>query len=333
VLQTVFHQHTGTDSAALQRWQNAQAKLNRVITKPVGNHLVEMLTLPIQKILPGNTTEPAPPGVTWPGACYTRFMQIDHPQVLRLAAFNDNYIWLIHQHGLAAVVDPGDAQVVEDALEKHSLRLAAILITHHHADHVGGLLALKTRHQVTVYGPPDEGIQGIDVALQAGHRHTLAALDWSFVVMRVPGHTAGHVALAGDPLGSVPEPVLFCGDTLFAAGCGRLFEGTPAQMFDSLQRLGELPQSTLVYCAHEYTQGNLIFAHAALPGHEAIEERLGEVIEARSQGLATIPSTIALERATNPFLLARNVEQFALLRRAKDSYRPGASLEPIALTA
>jgi hydroxyacylglutathione hydrolase len=193
-------------------------------------------------------------------------------------------------------------------------------------------MALKTRHQVPVYGPPDEGIQGIDIALRAAQRHRLAELDWSFEVMHVPGHTAGHLALAGEPLGGSSEPLLFCGDTLFAAGCGRLFEGTPAQMFDSLQRLGELPPSTLVYCAHEYTQSNLIFAHAALPGHRAIETRLSDVIEARGQGQATIPSTIALERATNPFLLARNVEQFASLRHAKDTYRPGANLEPIALT-
>ncbi len=193
-------------------------------------------------------------------------------------------------------------------------------------------MALKTRHQAPVYGPPDEGIQGIDIGLHAGERHTLTALNWSFAVMHVPGHTAGHLALAGEPLGETPEPLLFCGDTLFAGGCGRLFEGTPAQMFNSLQRLSELPESALVFCAHEYTQSNLIFAHAALPGHEAVEARLSEVIEARSQGLATIPSTIALERATNPFLLARNVEQFAKLRHAKDSYRPGDSLEPIALS-
>jgi hydroxyacylglutathione hydrolase len=258
-------------------------------------------------------------------------MQIDHPHVLRCPAFKDNYIWLIHYQGNAVVVDPGDAQVVLCALQAQALTLKAILITHHHADHVGGLLELKRATGATVYGPGDESIEGIDVVIGQDDTIKLADLNWSLKVLHVPGHTRGHLALFGAPLGDWPQNLLFCGDTLFAAGCGRLFEGTAAQMWHSLNQLKALPQDTLIYCAHEYTQANLEFAMAAIPQSQDIKIRTQNTAHKRALGQASVPSTIALERATNPYFLASSLAQFAALRQAKDSYRPGQSLDPALL--
>jgi hydroxyacylglutathione hydrolase len=244
-----------------------------------------------------------------------------------IAAFADNYIWAItdDQQRLAAVVDPGDAAPVLDFLQRHQLELAAILITHHHADHAGGVAALKAASQgvsapqgLRVYGPAAEAIPGITDPLREGDSVVLGELDCAFQVIEVPGHTRGHIAFFGQ---HQHAPVLFCGDTLFAAGCGRLFEGSAEQMWASLQKLAALPEQTAVYCAHEYTLANLRFASVAFPHRREIANRLTHVKLLRDQGRITLPSTIALERSTNPFLLCSSAQAFADLRQQKDSFR------------
>nr|WP_281459165.1 hydroxyacylglutathione hydrolase [Pseudomonas sp. P13] len=217
-------------------------------------------------------------------------------QISALPAFTDNYIWLLQDHATqrCAVVDPGDATPVQAWLDAHpGWVLSDILITHHHHDHVGGVQALKNATHATVYGPASENIPVRDVALQDNDQ--LSVLGWDFDVYAVPGHTLGHIAYYHHGL-------LFCGDTLFAAGCGRLFEGTPAQMHQSLSRLASLPEDTLVYCTHEYTLSNLRFAAAVEPGNPDIAARLEKVSQQRNAGVMTLPSTLALEKLTNPFL-------------------------------
>uniref|UniRef100_UPI0025877AA6 hydroxyacylglutathione hydrolase n=1 Tax=uncultured Massilia sp. TaxID=169973 RepID=UPI0025877AA6 len=177
--------------------------------------------------------------------------------VLTVPAFNDNYLWVIHDGVNAAVVDPGDAGPVRDALRAHGLTLSCILLTHHHADHIGGVAALLSEWAVPVYGPRNDGIRFVTHALDEGARVRVDGLDLELEVLEVPGHTLGHIAYVRVTPG---EHWLFCGDTLFAGGCGRLFEGTPQQMADSLGKLAALPDDTLVYCAHEYTVSNLTFA-------------------------------------------------------------------------
>lgn len=215
-----------------------------------------------------------------------------------LSAFSDNYIWLLQdaQHRRVAVIDPGDAAPVQAWLRAHAgWTLSDILITHHHNDHVGGVEQLRRETGARVYGPASETIPGRDQALADGDR--IEVLGLALEVVDVPGHTLGHIAFYQ------PEHHwLFCGDTLFAAGCGRLFEGTPAQMHQSLQRLAALPDTTLIYCAHEYTLSNLRFAHAVEPANQAIAGRLQQVSKWREQGRISLPSALALERATNPFL-------------------------------
>jgi hydroxyacylglutathione hydrolase len=201
--------------------------------------------------------------------------------VTRLPAFEDNYFWLVHGQGAAsrkvAVVDPGDAGRVLDALAAEGLELAVILVTHHHADHIGGVAALADRFHVPVYGPAGEAIPGRTVALVEGDEVVLPALGLRFRVFDVPGHTAGHIAYYG-------HGALFCGDTLFSGGCGRLFEGTAAQMLASLDKLAGLPPGTRVYCAHEYTAANLRFAAAVEPGNPALAEYQGVVTALRARG-------------------------------------------------
>ncbi|MHA6196264.1 hydroxyacylglutathione hydrolase [Pseudomonas wadenswilerensis] len=221
-------------------------------------------------------------------------------QVEALPAFNDNYIWLLQDPASrrCAVVDPGDAAPVLAWLEKHAdWRLEDILITHHHHDHVGGVEALKAATGARVSGPANERIPARDVALE--DNAVLRVLDVDFQVFTVPGHTLGHIAYFSD---QPATPLLFSGDTLFAAGCGRLFEGTPAQMHDSLQRLAVLPEATQVYCAHEYTLSNLRFACAVEPNNPHVNARFEEVTRLRADNRITLPSTIGLERLTNPFL-------------------------------
>jgi hydroxyacylglutathione hydrolase len=216
-------------------------------------------------------------------------------------AFSDNYLWLVHGPAApdrVAVVDPGDAAPVQTALEARGLTLAAILVTHHHPDHVGGVEALRARWQVPVYGPSREHIPGRTSALSGGDDVELADLGLSFAVLDVPGHTAGHIAYAG-------HGAVFCGDTLFSGGCGRLFEGTPAQMLDSLDRLAALSPDTRVYCAHEYTASNLKFALAVEPGNRELAAHADRVRELRAGGVPTVPTTVGLERRINPFLRTR----------------------------
>jgi hydroxyacylglutathione hydrolase len=219
--------------------------------------------------------------------------------VLTVPAFNDNYLWVIHDGVHAAVVDPGDAGPVREALDQHHLTLTAILLTHHHADHIGGVPALLAQADVPVYGPRRDGIEGITQGLGEGDRVKVAGLDLEFEVLDVPGHTRGHIAYVRSSPGA---HWLFCGDTLFGGGCGRLFEGTPAQMADSLAKLAALPDDTLVYCAHEYTIANLRFALAVEPDNQALALRMKDASEKRGTRLPTVPSNIGLERGTNPFL-------------------------------
>lgn len=212
-----------------------------------------------------------------------------------IPAFEDNYIWALRRGGALAVVDPGEAAPVLRHLAATGDRLCAILVTHRHGDHVGGIAEILARHPVPVYGPALEAAEVVTHPLGDGARVTLPELGATFEVLHVPGHTLGHVAYYR--LGE-----LFCGDTLFGAGCGRIFEGTPAQMHASLARLAALPPDTRVYCAHEYTQSCLRFAATVEPGNAAIAARAEHVARLRAAGLPSVPSTLAEELETNPFL-------------------------------
>ena len=254
--------------------------------------------------------------------------------VLAIPAFADNYLWLIHDGVHAVAVDPGDAAPILAALDTHKLSLTAILLTHHHADHVGGVASLLQHAKVPVFGPRHEAIAGITNALEEGDTATITEMGLTLSVLDVPGHTSGHIAYVASKQGW-----LFCGDTLFAGGCGRLFEGTPAQMAASLAKLAALPDATEVYCAHEYTLSNLRFAHEVEPDNKALNARIRTEQAKRDQGMPTVPSTIGLEKATNPFLrydqpaiinrlisthriaLEEPIATFAALREWKNSYR------------
>jgi len=223
------------------------------------------------------------------------------PEIIPIPAFADNYIWLIREGSHAAVVDPGDAAPVLAYLDANDLELTGILNTHHHPDHVGGNRALLARWPCGVLGPANEDIPGRTVALREGDRVDVPGFDIALHVLDIPGHTAGHVALVGNVAGA---PTLFCGDTLFAGGCGRLFEGTPAQMWNSLSKLAALAPATRAYCGHEYTLANLRFARAVEPGNGELAAREARDTATRARNAPTVPSTIADERATNPFLRA-----------------------------
>ncbi|MEI7445615.1 MAG: hydroxyacylglutathione hydrolase [Burkholderiales bacterium] len=265
-----------------------------------------------------------------------------HPAIVPVPAFSDNYIWLLvdRERRRAAVVDPGDAAPVVAALAAAGLRLAAVLVTHHHPDHVGGLPGLREAFpDMVVHGPAASRAEGIDVRWRHGDTVELDGFDARFRVIEVPGHTLDHVAYFAERIGDDPRPVLFCGDTLFAGGCGRVFEGTPQQMTASLGRLAALPDDALVYCAHEYTSSNLRFARAVEPDNPALAERERQTAELRAAGTPTVPSTLSLERATNPFLRTTDpavrqaaavrlghdpadaVETFAAVRQWKDTFR------------
>ncbi len=219
--------------------------------------------------------------------------------LIALPAFSDNYIWMLHDGQRALIVDPGESAPVERALDAKGLVLAGILVTHHHADHVGGIAALRTRLQGPVYGPARENIPEPFSPLAEGDHAELLGLR--FDVIDVPGHTAGHIAYF-HPAVNDAAPILFCGDTLFSGGCGRLFEGTPAQMHDSLGKLAALPGHTRVCCAHEYTLSNLKFAHAVEPDNQALTDYIAQCEALRARDQPTLPSSVAQERRINPFL-------------------------------
>lgn len=237
-------------------------------------------------------------------------------KVTPIPAFDDNYIWAIHNgtsnDGTAevVVVDPGDADPVITAIEQNGWNLRAILITHHHYDHTGGIEELTRLANVPVYGPAHESIKGLTHPLIEGDQLNFDDIGLQVKVLDTPGHTRGHICYYG-------KNSLFCGDTLFAAGCGRIFEGTPAQMYESLEKIRTLPETTQVYCAHEYTLQNLGFARIAEPDNQDIIKRLERITKIRENGLPSVPSTLAEEIKTNPFLrsqqpiLAQNAETFA----------------------
>ncbi len=235
--------------------------------------------------------------------------------LLSLPAFADNYIWMLHDGRQAVVVDPGDPAPVRRALQQHGLQLRGILVTHHHADHVGGVDALRDVLDGPVWGPAREAIPTPFVPLRDGER--IEVLGLRFEVLDVPGHTAGHIAYlqVGDDAEARERPLLFCGDTLFSAGCGRLFEGTPAQMLASLDKLAALPGATRVCCTHEYTLSNLRFAAAVEPGNAAMVAHRVHCEALRARDAPTLPSSIALERAINPFLRCTEPEVVASARR------------------
>ena len=239
-------------------------------------------------------------------------------EIVGVTAFSDNYLWLVHDHdsGETAVVDPGDPAPILAEAERRGWTISKILNTHWHPDHTGGNLAIKEASSATIIGPAGENgrVPGLDVAIKEGDRVSIGAHQAE--IWEVPGHTLGHIAYIFSDDG-----VAFVGDTMFAMGCGRLFEGTADQMHHSLGRLAGLPDATKLYCAHEYTLSNARFAAHAFPENKEIADRLRHVEMERSNARSTVPTTVGDERATNPFLLADSVEQFADLRAKKDNFR------------
>jgi hydroxyacylglutathione hydrolase len=228
-------------------------------------------------------------------------------QIIPIPAFKDNYIWLIHDGQQAIIVDPGDAILVIETLWRLNLILHTILVTHHHHDHIGGVAALlKAYPNSKVYAPRLESYVFEHVPVSELDVIALSEFDLIFAVIALPGHTLGHVAYYSK--NSNGENLLFCGDTLFGAGCGRLFEGSPTQMYDSLQKLAALPPETKVYCTHEYTMHNINFALTLEPNNPALAERFKVTQKIREINLPSLPSTIALELATNPFLRCQSDE-------------------------
>jgi hydroxyacylglutathione hydrolase len=238
-------------------------------------------------------------------------------KLVPLPAFADNYIWMLQDGRNAIVVDPGDAAPVFDALARGHLQLAAILVTHHHADHTGGVAALRDATGAPVFGPATEAIPEPLTRLSQGDHAEVLGLR--FEVIEVPGHTAGHIAYflpadAANTAADAPAPLVFCGDTLFSGGCGRLFEGTAAQMLASLDALAALPGETRVCCAHEYTLANLRFARAVEPGNADLTHYTAQCEALRARGEPTLPSQLAIERRINPFLRSREATVLQAVR-------------------
>ena len=247
-----------------------------------------------------------------------------------------NYLWLLHDDSVAWIVDPGDAGPVNETLQKHQYQLEGILLTHHHWDHVNGARDLREKHNAPIYGPANSPFEHIDHPLKNGEH--IDIIDRKFEIMTIPGHTLDHIAYYSAATAQ-SKPWLFCGDVLFAGGCGRVFEGDAKMMWDSLSKLANLPDDTEVYCGHEYTVDNLHFARHIEPNNQVVQKRLELEMSRRADGVPTLPSSIALEKQTNPFLRPadRNlrvamgyvdnshvddVTVFAKLREQKDSYAP-----------
>lgn len=260
-------------------------------------------------------------------------------KIYPIKAFEDNYIWVLHQGRQVVVVDPGDSGPVLDLLKREDLELSAVLVTHHHGDHTGGIqdlvLAFPNK-KVKIYGPANESIPSLSEPLLGNEKIRVEGIEVDFEILSIPGHTRGHLAFYGKQLGSTGS--IFCGDTLFGAGCGRLFEGTPYQMQSSLAKIASLPPKTLCYCAHEYTLSNLRFAMVIEPQNLEIQKRIKQTQESRKHGDATVPFTLEGELLTNPFIrwdspevrLAASerlgnksidpVEIFATIRQWKDNF-------------
>lgn len=250
--------------------------------------------------------------------------------ITAIPALKDNYIWAIIENNHALIVDPGEALPVMNFLDQNKLILTAILITHKHWDHSNGIDEIVTHHPVPVYGPITDDIY-ITHPLQNNAEINFPELEATFKILHIPGHTLEHIAYYG-------KGALFCGDTLFTGGCGRVFEGTPQQMCDSLDKIMQLPDDTLIYCGHEYTQANLRFAETVEPDNLILQQRIVEVADKRKLNMMTVPSTLSLEKATNPFLrceektvinsaekyanaeLKNRVDVFANLRKWKNAF-------------
>jgi hydroxyacylglutathione hydrolase len=235
-------------------------------------------------------------------------------EIVAVPAFTDNYIWVVHDEdsGETAVVDPGDGAAPLAEVQRRGWTISQVWNTHWHPDHTGGNLAIKQATRAPVFGPAAENIAGRDVPLSEGSELRIGKHEGR--VIEIPGHTLGHVALVFDDMA-------FVGDTMFAMGCGRLFEGTAEQMYGSLQRIAALPEKTALYCGHEYTLANGLFALEVEPGNEAVRERVDEVRKLRDAGQITLPTSVAAERQTNPFVRAGSWQDLARLREAKDRFR------------
>ena len=241
--------------------------------------------------------------------------------VTPIPAFRDNYLWLITQGQHAVIVDPGDDQVVIEYLEKHQLTLVGILVTHHHSDHTGGIEVLKSRYNATVWGPKHDPVKHLDYACDEGDKIIIPELSLDseaiveFQVIAVPGHTLGHIVYFLPQSNANNHHRLFCGDTVFSGGCGRLFEGTPEQMLTSINKIKQLPKDTLLYPAHEYTLDNLTFAKAVEPDNQALSQYVTQVESLRSQDKPSLPTSLSNELAINPFM---RCEQAGIIDTAKE---------------